>query len=528
MDDTSDANQNLHRPTQPTPNDAFLVFRGLGFAMPHPITLYPPDIERDDQTVFHAIARALRKQHQVLETEDTVRRLFAAINRDMVEQDPSALANWESSLFENYEHGRDGVAKLFARAGLPRATWTQADAYNPAWALSLQGSDFGEACVYILSFENYGQQDQLISVIVQDPALGKNDRVITDWRHIKETRRSKHNALWVVSVNNKNFYGLKPSLIVGDVAGNTRFNREWKFNKRNVLNTMANPINVSLAGYLPAHELMDHVNSYFLINSDGVSTVAPYEHALGMAVTIQDFTHEYVDVDSLLMQGKDIDLVFEHFFAAGLNVACKGSINRPIPELGGKQSVLEWIEICANPRVYIRRTHGDVARNRMAFWLKRDLEMHEKGHFHNSGDFSLPSPLFKLIMEDIQTTLVANGDHGFEFVIYSYGHQTPVELTQYVDRFIRASFYVIADIACTYTEFPHGEKPPEGQQSHVLVFKANKPDDSHFYKYNKPEHHSVFSFSQGRRTGDEHAFGGCRWNTISKKEQKAGKPFQGQ
>jgi hypothetical protein len=513
---------------QHVPTTLAEVMAALGFHLPAQVYNQHALQSHNDQTVFLAIARALRKQHQVLETGQTVTRLFAAINRDKTQYDPRALVAWRQGLFEN-EAESDDLPKKFAMAGLPRATLAQTDAFKAAWSLTLKDAAFGDACVFMIVVEQFNTPGESMSLHIQDPALDLPQRIIRHWREIKNLYNSSPNAVWVLNINNKNYHGLEPCLQVGVAPGLTQFNVDWKSNKKNVLSSMHQAVNVSLAGYLPINDLMDHTKSYFLINKHGLSTIAPFEHSLGLGVTVHDFVHEYVDMDSLLVQGTNIDTLARNYLTVGQEVACPGSVNRPVPELGGKKSHLEWIQITSRPTLYLRRRHGDVARERLTFWMNRDLKMHGNGHFHDSETFSIPSPIFKLFLQDLRDTLVAAGDTTFEFVCYSFGQQSPCELTEFVNDFIKHDFYVISDIATTFTEVPLGHEPPEGQQAHVLLFKPIKTDqDGAKHRYNKPEFHPIFSHAQGRRCSDEMSFGGARWENISKKQQKPGKPFQGE
>jgi hypothetical protein len=495
--------------------------RALGFKVPTKAVRTRPQHTRT-QTVFRATAIALRAQHSCDETSDTVRRLLAALTRQRLMTDPNSLQNWNAGLFEQTHRDRYSTLQRLAKSGLPRATLLEQDAFNPAWTLAL-AHHFGNTRVFIVQIQNYGLPTQTIRLLRQDPGITLNARPIYNSAQIIQYQARSANAVWILQCHNL-FYALVPRRL-GPRPATTPFSIRFTRFKTALIDTVLDNTNRALAGYLSTLQSMDHSVSYFQINSQGVATLAPFEHALELGKTMQDFTHRTTDVDSLLLRGSNLDVIFHHCFSLATPVAMNANTNKAIPEMGGNKSKLEWVEVSHFPLFYVRREHAEVrlflsryivtcakltclariyihklqlTREKMAYWTKKLLRLGHSGNFHDCTGFSIPSTLFKIVLQDVKSHLLALGDDSFQFIFYTYGHQTPVQLMTFVDDFIRADFQVIADIATVYTQYPAHYRTLLHERTNVLLFKPI-PLDMHTgrHKYNKVHiQHTRFNLHQ--------------------------------
>lgn len=223
----------------------------------------------------------------------------------------------------------------------------------------------------------------------------------------------------------------------------------------------------------------------------------------------------------LLNRGSDLDVLFRHVYSSATAVNISGKKIHEIQELGGQKSKLEWVEVACYPLLFIQRDHAELFRQYVSKWVVKPMQIGNTGNVHDSTDFSISSEMFRVILQDLKQHLETNQDNSFEFVFYTFGQQVPTELMHFVDEFIKADFEVIADIATTFTQYPRRSEQTPHVPKHVLLFKSDN------YKYNKPEFHPCFSYSQGLRAGDKKAFGGMKWKTLKRDFSQPDQPFHG-
>ena len=271
-----------------------------------------------ENTVFNALKGSLYLQHNVVESEMTIRRLFAATNREDHANNPNTFLNWAENLFADQQQSELTLQQKFAVAGLPRATLQEQDAFNPAWCLTM-GNHFGaETCICILTVMNVNLPNQTTYVVIKDPNKSHQDRIVRVQHDMINIRHTNPSYVWILSINDQNLYPLKTDLRVGyDYDAPTNFSRKFTHHKRTLVENMT-IVNRALAGYLSTKQIMDHEVSYFRLLDDGIATVVPFEWALDLGVDLQDFTNITVDVDMLLLRYVLLFFLFFFFIAACL------------------------------------------------------------------------------------------------------------------------------------------------------------------------------------------------------------------
>jgi hypothetical protein len=278
--------------------------------------------------VFEALALSLKAQFGVDETGESLQRLFAGSLRDNLEKDSQYFRHYHQPLFD----GHVGLLQdYFARAGLPHCKLENADKYNPSWLFALQL--FAPQPVHMLVYNTFNMS---MFLAVFDAAMMPMDRrYIYDYGDIVTLRHSTTDVLWLLHMNGQ-FFALENTERPrgDDVDVYTEVQELFELEKKQVLSELTME-NLALTGHLHPTEFLNHAIAYLTIDINGVASVVPYRASIGLAVGLESFPIVEVDIDSILLVGTNIDLIFTHFHAAGTPSTMVGNkSNTPIQEGG--------------------------------------------------------------------------------------------------------------------------------------------------------------------------------------------------